>query len=91
MSGADPNAWVIIAVASIAAVGPTIAALGAWRNARQASNAVNGRPAEAPTISDDVATMRVTLAKMHDEQSSMRERFDAHLIDHDRRGRRGRS
>lgn len=71
-----------IVVACVVAIPPTIAAAAAAFQARKANKAVNGRPKEAPTISDDVAALRVDVARLTD-------RFDRHLEGHARPPRRG--
>jgi hypothetical protein len=78
MSG---DGGVLVTVAAIGALAPTIAAIGAWRSSRKNNLAVNNRPSEAPTISDDVAAIRV-------EVSRLRDRFDEHMRDHVRTRRR---
>jgi len=87
-----------IAVAGLVAVGPTLAALGAWRSSGKANRAVNNRPAEAPTISDDVAVIRTNVAKLSEdldthlvESARATGRLDEHLRDHAPPSRRRRS
>lgn len=59
MEAGEPWAWVLVTL--IGSVPATIAALGAWRHSREAkvqataaNHAVNNRPADAPTIAEQV-------------------------------------
>jgi hypothetical protein len=79
--GAEPGigGWTLVIVAIVTAVAPTIAALGAWRSAGKANKAVNNRPDEGPTISDDVATIRTVVSKLEDDHDAIKGRLDSHL------------
>jgi hypothetical protein len=63
----------LVLVAIVTAVAPTIAALGAWRSAGKANKAVNNRPGEAPTISDDVSSIRTAVASLQDDHGAIRD------------------
>jgi hypothetical protein len=87
MIGAE---WLTVPVAIIAATPATIAAVASWRSARGVHRAVNSRPDQAPTISEDVSVTRYAVVALRDDVAVLKTRLDEHMRDHEPTRRRRR-